>query len=595
MDSGEDLESWGSAKPARPGELLVLEPMLQRIVSRALGAGLASTCSLLAVFYAAALAFWTWRSVAGTDWIIGWCSVSLVLALGLGVRWRRQPPRRRAHLAGYLIGTWLGLGTTLHIILVPDPYVSIAYPLLAIAACVFYSDPRWILLTGVTQGALFASTIWAKGGSFDAADAWIMVVFAFFGVGFYTARNRVAYHFLSLVRRRRAAVEGALRAQKFESLGVLAGGVAHDFNNLLSVILAHAELIASGRQDTAQDRASAAAISGASEQAASLCAQLLTYVGGRPITVHPTDLNALIRDAYALLGAATSRRSELRFNLSEHIGTVIADPNQLRQLLLNLVSNAREAVGPNDGEITITTRPALVGTRVDPVGAAAVELETPHVCLTVADNGVGMSAAVLERMFDPFFSTKGAGRGLGLSAVQGIVSSASGLLEVESFPDAGSEFRIFLPEHDRRPVASTTPDTFQAYDRLHNTQRMLLVDDREDVLEATRILAVQLGYEVVTATSGEEAIRLVKDAERPFDCALIDAMMPGLDGIPTAAELRAMQPSLRIVVFSGVGEADLGRTGSTRSYDAFLCKPFTLSQLANALSPSEGETRYMLN
>ncbi|NNL84478.1 MAG: response regulator, partial [Myxococcales bacterium] len=131
-------------------------------------------------------------------------------------------------------------------------------------------------------------------------------------------------------------------------------------------------------------------------------------------------------------------------------------------------------------------------------------------------------------------------------------------------------------------------------DHLADTQRMLLVDDREDVLEATHILAAQLGYEVVTATSGEEAIRLAKDADRPFDCALIDAMMPGLDGVPTAAELRAMLPSLRIVVFSGVGEADLGRAGSSRSYDAFLRKPFTLSQLAEALSP-EKETRYMLN
>ncbi len=549
----------------------------------------------MAAFYVFAIGFWLLRDVAGSGRLVLWCVGSFVATLGAGIYWRQNPlTEGAAHRAAYLVTLWGAVGTALHLATVPDPYVSAAFAMVALGTCVFFAEPKWIFLACATQATFFGISLYASGRPVDAAAVWITLTFAFFGTGFYLARNRVAWHFYTLASRRRMAIEGALRAQKFESLGVLAGGVAHDFNNLLSVILAHAERIGLQTEADPKILESAKAISGASEQAAALCEQLLTYVGGRALMVRPADLNALIRETYPLLEAATSRRSELRFNLSERIGPVFADVNRIRQLLLNLISNAREAVGPNDGEIVVSTRVAPPGTEVEPVGSAAVSLETPHVCLTIRDNGVGMSRAVLERMFDPFFSTKGDGRGLGLSSVQGIVSSASGLLEVESFPDAGSEFRIYLPEHDQEPVAASRDRVVDPHFR-GETRRILLVDDREDVLEATGILATQLGYEVATATSGERAIELVKSAEQPFECALIDAMMPGLDGGPTAVLMRAAVPSMRIVLFSGVGEADIRSRNDPRSYDAYLRKPFTLSELADALAPPSDETRYLLN
>ena len=366
-----------------------------------------------------------------------------------------------------------------------------------------------------------------------------------------------------------------LESQKLESLGVLAGGVAHDFNNLLTAILGHASL---GRMNLPADHPVAgelALIEAASLRAAELCQQMLAYAGRGRFVIAPTDLNALAREMAKLLAAAIGKHVALRFELAPALPPVEADATQLRQVVMNLITNAAEAIDRRGGTV-------VVGTRHE-----TGDDGTAHVVLEVQDDGCGMDDAVRARIFEPFFTTKFQCRGLGLAAVQGIVRAHRGTIEVTSQPRAGSTFRVRLPA-----IGAAMPPTAPAGEapsaapgsRADGRGRsVLVVDDEAEVRTLLRRTLEQAGYHVVVANDGEEALAALEREGGRFALAVLDLTMPRLSGPETFRRLRERNTTLPVLLTSGFAPEEALREFGQGELAGFLRKPFRPQQLLTAL------------
>ena len=339
-----------------------------------------------------------------------------------------------------------------------------------------------------------------------------------------------------------------LEAQKLESLGVLAGGIAHDFNNLLTVILANASFI---RDAAGPHEQRLVHIETAAQRAADLCRQMLAYAGKAGFVAGPVDLAALVRDTAELIHVSLSKKASLTLDFPAALPPVDGDASQLRQVVMNLVINASEALGDHPGRISLSAG------RDRPAAGAPGQLHTfdlpagDCVCLEVADTGHGMDAATLNRIFEPFFTTKFTGRGLGLPAVLGIVRTHRGALYVESAPGRGTTFRVYLPAA-AAPATSPAPAPPPA-----GAGRLLIADDEAGVLETTDLLLRHFGYETVLAVDGDEAVRRFRSSPESFTAVLMDLTMPGLDGADALREIRAIRPGVPALVMSGFSEADV--------------------------------------
>ncbi len=368
-----------------------------------------------------------------------------------------------------------------------------------------------------------------------------------------------------------------LRAQKIEAVGRLAGGIAHDFNNLLTVINGYAAMLLEDLAAQPDQAAHARAILQAGERAAALTQQLLAF--GRKQIVAPRllDLSAVVADAAGLLVRQVGDGVRVDLDLRPGLGLVRADPAQLQQVLLNLSLNAREAM-PHGGRLTLTTRETTPDE-----GRPG-----PHVVLTVADTGHGMSDEVRRHLFEPFFTTKGLGHGtgLGLATVHGIVQQAGGHIEVETAPGAGTTLHIFLPraadpEPQPRPAApaSAAPAT------------VLLADDEEGVRALARQVLESVGCAVLAAADGDEALRLAGQHAGRIDLLVSDVEMPGLGGRELAERLRAREPALRVLFLSGHTEDEAVRHGVLHEEAHFLSKPFSPAALAQKVRQMLGTVR----
>jgi len=365
--------------------------------------------------------------------------------------------------------------------------------------------------------------------------------------------------------------------QRLESLGVLAGGVAHDFNNLLTVVLGNTTL---ARMQTPRDAAAQPCleqIEDAALRAADLCRQMLAYAGRGRFVVAPLDLGALVNESWPLLRSAVSKKTILRHELGKGLPAVVADAAQVRQILMNLVLNASEALGEDGGTIVVET--GLMEADAVYLTESQTFSEMPpgeYVYLEVRDSGPGMTSEVRARIFDPFFTTKFTGRGLGLAAVLGIVRGHGGALHVESEPGGGSSFRLLLPPctvaaEPRRPDAPAA--------EWRGAGVVLVVDDED----AVRALAVRVlksaGFEVLEAADGQAALEVFAGAADRVRFVLLDLMMPRLDGVQTLQEMRKLKPGVRAVVMSGYTEQEVTRRFADAPPDGFLQKPFALDQL----------------
>ncbi|MAE96763.1 MAG: hypothetical protein CL910_19110 [Deltaproteobacteria bacterium] len=388
-------------------------------------------------------------------------------------------------------------------------------------------------------------------------------------------------------RDERAHLEQRVKeAERLESLGVLAGGVAHDFNNLLVPIVAGAELLREDCPDedtqrTADDILQAAGI------ATDLCQQMLSYAGRTPVRLEALALDSLIDDMRELVRASTQGMA-VRFELGPTPGGLRADPTQVRQVLLNLVLNASEACGAEGGRVVLRTGEQRPGeTRAEALVIGELDATASYAYLEVEDNGPGMEAEVLERVFDPFFSTKLLGRGLGMAVVFGIVRRHEGVVCVTSEPGRGTKIRVLFPLAPQEAEAREPVAPRAALPAVRG--RVLLVDDDPRVRATTGRMLERKGFEVVAVADGKGALALCREIGHELTCVLLDLSMPGMTGDHVYRALREKLPFLPIVLMSGyTGErvAELLQ-GDPRAL--FLHKPFGSEALLGAIGRASAE------
>jgi len=386
--------------------------------------------------------------------------------------------------------------------------------------------------------------------------------------------------------RRRLEVR-MMQAQKLESLGVLAGGIAHDFNNLLMIMLGNLEVALQRIPPAAVERAWLSDADAAAHQAADLCRQLLIYAGKGKSLAEPVDLGALLRDQAKMLEVIASKSIRLLLNQAADLPKIRADVSQLRQVFMNLIINASDAIGQTAGVISISTSTITCDKEyLDASGISHMLEPGYYVSVEVADTGCGMNEAVRERIFDPFFSTKTASRGLGLAAVRGIVSKHGGAIRVYSEPGAGTTFRLLFPVPKSLDTRAPAPEPAEAW---RGSGVVLVVDDEEALRSLAQLMLDRLGFEALVARNGIEGLALFKEHRDRIGYVLLDWTMPEMGGGETFVELRRLKPDLRIILASGHAPDDILMRLGSRHVTAFVRKPYNMKELAAAFQAAHSE------
>ena len=391
--------------------------------------------------------------------------------------------------------------------------------------------------------------------------------------------TRVAGIVADITARRLAADDKAAfdrkiqETQRLESLGVLAGGIAHDFNNLLTGILGYASLSKMHLSASSEVQPFLTEIETTAAKAADLCKQMLAYSGRGKFIIQLLDLSALVHETTQLLHLSIAKNVVLRFNLGKDLPPIKADPTQLRQVVMNLVINASEALADKSGTISLTS--GLI--RVDADYLSTTMLVEPlaigdYVFLEVADNGSGMSAETKARIFEPFFTTKFTGRGLGLSAVLGIVRSHHGAMKVYSEPGKGTTFKLFFPvaEGQAAPVAANA-DSDSAF---RGSGVILVVDDEETVRNVSARLLESMGFTVILANDGLDGLEKYKAHRAEIRVVLMDLTMPHMNGEEAFRQIRAIDQELPILLMSGFNEQEAVDRFTGKGLSGFVEKPF---------------------
>lgn len=398
-----------------------------------------------------------------------------------------------------------------------------------------------------------------------------------------------------IARRKKAEAEKLelerqmLQAQKLESLGVMAGGVAHDYNNILQVMMGNMEMALKAVSPDSEPHAflTSGLISG--RHATHLTGLLLNYVGSGFMAKKPLNLNDLVRESADMLRMAATHNVSVDLSLSAVLPPVMADEAQLRQVVMNLVTNAAEAIVEPPGFVRIAT-----GSQFCDQAALAASLlpDIPQpgrfVFLEVRDNGCGMNEETVARIFDPFYTTKFTGRGLGMSAVMGIVRTHDGAIFLESRPGSGSTFRVLFPVSSAaQPAAAEEPvPPLPSADlpepRLSGLA--LVVDDERPVLKICARMVSLCGFTVITASDGIDAVSKFRDNAADIAVVLMDLTMPNMDGITAMSEIYSIRPDARVIIASGYNKEDLGRQLTGQAPAGFIRKPYGMGVLEAELT-----------
>ncbi len=380
----------------------------------------------------------------------------------------------------------------------------------------------------------------------------------------------------------RKETEDALRqAQKLESLGVLSGGIAHDFNNLLTIVMGNANLAASHLPPESPAQPFLNQIENATLRAADLTRQLLAYAGKGQMQAILVNLNRLAQEMIQLLTVSISKKAVIRYDLASELPAILADPSQMQQLFMNLVTNASEAIGDEAGGlITIRTGVQTIDDTYSGGLLPALPLAAgTYVTMEVSDTGSGMAPEVLECIFDPFFTTKFTGRGLGLSAMLGILRSHHGSLKVYSEVGRGSVFRLFLPAvipEQEEPTPSKSA-AWQGHGLL------LLVEDDPGARAVARSMAENLGFHVLEAGDGQEALALFELRHAEITLVLMDLTMPRMGGGQAFLRMHSVDAKVPVILTSGYSEQDVLADFLGRGLAGFLPKPYLGSQFMAVL------------
>jgi two-component system, cell cycle sensor histidine kinase and response regulator CckA len=457
-----------------------------------------------------------------------------------------------------------------------------------------FSGPRML---PARDGSSTSNAVEVEGKRYDGSRVPLEVSF-----GEIVKGGRVQYTgiFRDVSQRKRAEEERkALEAQmqhtqKLESLGVLAGGIAHDFNNLLVGILGHAELAAMDLPDDSPARAAVEEISLAARRAADLTNQMLAFSGKGRFVVQTLGVNSLVEEMSHLLRTFISKRAQLEFNLSDRQPAVVGDASQIRQVLMNLITNASDALGDKNGQIAVRT--GVMTMSPEWLKDAYIEVEDPsgeYAFVEVTDTGCGMDDETQRRIFDPFFTTKFTGRGLGLAAVLGIVRGHHGAIKVRSVPGVGTSITVLLPLAQEVPMAEPEAprvDTSKLSERRY-TGTVLLVDDDDTVRLVGKAILQRFGFTVLTACDGAEGVEMFRDHAKEIDAVILDMTMPNLNGEEAFNAMNDIRPGVRALLSSGYSEQEATSKFSGYGLAGFIQKPYMANDLVEKVAQVVAERK----
>jgi PAS domain S-box-containing protein len=381
--------------------------------------------------------------------------------------------------------------------------------------------------------------------------------------------------------RQRAFERKLQETQKLESLGVLAGGIAHDFNNLLVSILGNVGLVLVDLEEDSPVREPVEQIKIAAQRAADLTRQMLAYSGKGRFVMQRINLNNVITEITQLLQVSISKNATLRFNFDPELPPIEGDVTQVRQVLMNLIVNASDAIGEKQGVIGLSTGVVHADREYLNGNFMAPELpEGAYAFVEVADDGVGMDKETQEKIFDPFFTTKFTGRGLGLAAVLGIVRGHGGAIRVYSELGKGSVFRILLPVKDAPHHHEKSGNELM---KSKGTGTVLVIDDEEVVRNVTKRMLARIGYTPLLAEDGPSGVDIYRQNQDDVVCVLLDMTMPKMSGEETLRHLREINPAVRVLLMSGYSEQEASSRFNGKRVNAFMQKPYTPQDLQEKL------------
>lgn len=383
---------------------------------------------------------------------------------------------------------------------------------------------------------------------------------------------------------RRTLEQQFQQTQKLESLGVLAGGIAHDFNNILTIIFGHCYMVKENYDSGMTDKVHVQHIEAASNRAAELCRKMLAYAGQSPQVQARVNLWLLVDEIVKMLQSAIKKNVTIELELKRDVPEITGDNAQIQQVVMNLIINAGEAIGDKNGTVKVALVKKTVpigGTDTDFLGNAIQE--GSHACLEVSDTGCGMDEETRNRVFEPFYTTKLAGRGLGMSATLGIIKSHNAALQFSTTPGTGTSFKVWFPLPAVSGLAETTPTVDPALSGKSNGT-ILLVDDEEALRDIGSMMLSTLGFSVLTAANGREALSVHHECGSVIDLVLLDLLMPVMGGVETYRELRNVAPSLPIVICSGFIDEIFFKEIMNDERAGSIRKPYNTDQLREVLA-----------
>ena len=367
-----------------------------------------------------------------------------------------------------------------------------------------------------------------------------------------------------------------LQACKMEAVGTLAGGISHDFNNLLQAIMGYTQLLLLKQSKEDPGFAQLKQIEKSAQRGGELTRRLLTFSRNVESKPKPLNLNFEIKRIYTILKRTIPRMIDIELILEDDLKNINADPIQMEQILMNLGVNSRDAM-PDGGKLTFETKNVVLDEEYFKTIPAAIPGE--YVMLSIADTGCGIAAETVDRIFEPFFSTKFTGHGLGMAAVLGIVRGHSGAIKIYTEVDKGSTFKILLPS----PLPATKQTIETETSLLHESGLVLLVDDEETVLNISKEMLSDFGFETITASDGKEALEIFKQQHNQIRFVLMDLTMPKMDGEEAFRELRRIDSTVKVIICSGYNEQEVSQKLVGKGLAGFLKKPYLFSELQKTI------------
>ncbi|MBN1517831.1 response regulator [Candidatus Sumerlaeota bacterium] len=372
-----------------------------------------------------------------------------------------------------------------------------------------------------------------------------------------------------------------MHAQKLESLGILAGGIAHDFNNLLVGIMGNTDLVVNRLPEDSDLRKPLKAVIDSSNRAADLCRQMLAYSGKGQFVIKDINLNEIVKDMSHLISASISKKVRLLYDLAANLPPVRADVIQIRQIIMNLITNASDAIGDREGSVTISTGMMRCSGEYLKQTHSSKNIDPGWFCfIEIADTGEGMDEETIPRIFEPFYTTKFTGRGLGLAATLGIVRGHKGAIRVFSKPGYGTTIKALFPAQEKTVAAAPAqkPEPATHTDAWKGRGRILVVDDEEMIRDVLKAMLSRLGFEAITAEDGLKGLSLFKQNNGRIACVILDLTMPKMNGMETYQEIRKISPATPIMITSGYTEQELADKHEVK-HCCFLQKPYQIDKL----------------